>query len=137
MKIKICFVCTGNATRSQMAEGFAKKLGGDRVEIYSAGSHPLGYFLPQTVLVMKEAGIDISNQRSKHLREVPIEEMDYLITLCDNAANYCPTVLAKGSQKLHWPFEDPGNFIGSDEDKLAAFRRVRDAIEKKIKEWLL
>lgn len=134
MTIKICFVCTGNATRSQMAEAFAKKLGGKKVQVHSAGSHPLGYFLPQTVQVMKEVGLDISNQRSKHLNEVPIEEMDYVITLCDAAANHCPTTLAKG-QKLHWPFEDPGNFIGTDEEKLKAFRKVRDALHEKLKSW--
>lgn len=132
--MKICFVCTGNATRSQMAEAFAKKLGGDKIEVYSAGSHPLGYFLPQTIQVMKEAGLDISSQRSKHLSEVPIEEMDYIITLCDSAASYCPTTLTKG-QKLHWPFGDPGNFVGSDEAKLQAFRQVRDAIHKKLQDW--
>lgn len=140
VKMKICFVCTGNATRSQMAEAFAKKLGGDKIEVYSAGSHPLGYFLPQTIQVMKEAGLDISGQRSKHLSEVPIEEMDYVITLCDSAAQYCPgTVPFKGYRplkRLHWPFEDPGNFIGDDEAKLQAFRQVRDAIHKKLANWL-
>lgn len=134
---KICFVCTGNSCRSQMAEGIAKKLAGDKVEVYSAGSHPLGYILPNTLLAMREIGIDISNQHSKSLAEVPLDKMDWCITLCDSAAKFCPTVLAKGA-KLHWPFKDPHNpsEAKSEEEVLKNYREVRDAIYKKLSEWL-
>lgn len=135
--MKVCFVCTGNSCRSQMAEGFAKKLLGKRAEIYSAGSKPLGYILPKTTQVMNEKGIDISAQRSKSIDEVPIQAMDYVITLCDSAAQYCPTTLARG-QKLHWSFPDPYDPMANKDEAttLKDFRAVRDVIEKKLKEWL-
>lgn len=134
-KTKICFVCTGNSCRSQIAEGFAKKMLDGKVKVYSAGSRPLGYILPKTAQVMKEVGIDISKQRSKPLDKVPIETMDYLISLCDSAAKYCPAVLSKGV-RLHWPFPDPYDAPDEEQTQMKAFRDVRDAIEKKLKEWL-
>lgn len=117
-----------------MAEGLLKELGGDQIEVYSAGSHPSGFIHPKTIQVMKEIGIDISDQHSKSLDEVPLKEMNYVVTLCDSAANYCPTV-PEGKIKLHWPFDDPGNVIGNEARVLDAYRLTRDLIRKKIREW--
>lgn len=132
---KICFVCTGNACRSQIAEGFAKKFGNGNIQVFSAGSHPFGAILPKAIEVMKEVGIDISQQKSKSINEIPLQEMDVVITLCGNADLYCPSPI-QGGQKLHWPFEDPFTVRGSEEKVLENFRKVRDAIGEKIKDWL-
>ncbi len=134
MTIKIGFICTGNSARSQMAEGFgrhyAKKLGKD-VEVYSAGSNPSRYIHPLAIKVMAEKRIDISNNRSKSLNEIPLNELDYVITLCGDAAENCPVV--PGANTQHWGLPDPAKAEGTEEEKLQVFRHIRDEIEERVK----
>jgi arsenate reductase (thioredoxin) len=135
-KIKVLFLCTGNSARSQMAEAFLRKYGGDEFEAYSAGTEPKG-INPNTERVMEEVGISLSGQYSKHVREYMGRiHFGYLITLCDEAEERCPTVFPGVGQRLHWSFEDPSTFVGSGDEKLAKFREVRDQIEQHIKTWL-
>ena len=136
--VKIAFICTGNSIRSQMAEGYAKffaKKYGKNIEVYSAGSNPSGYIHPKAIEVMKEDGIDISDQYSKHINEIPINQMDYIITLCGDAAETCPVV--PGANTQHWGLPDPTRVIGLTEDaKLNAFRNVRDEIKKRVEQLI-
>jgi len=135
-KIKVLFLCTGNSTRSQMAEAFLKKYGGDEFEAYSAGLEPKG-INPYTKRVMEEIGVNLSGQYSKHVGEYMGKlHFGYLITLCGEAEEKCPTVFPGIGQRLHWSFEDPSAFVGSDDKKLAKFREVRDQIERRIQTWL-
>jgi arsenate reductase len=133
---KVLFLCTGNSCRSQMAEAFLRQYGADHFEAHSAGLEPKG-LNPLTAQVMAEIGIDISSQTSKgvdtYLGKVLFQ---YLITVCDDAEKNCPTVWPGVNQRMHWSFQDPAAFEGTDDEKLAKFREVRDLIEKKIKEWL-
>lgn len=135
-KQRVLFLCTGNSARSQMAEAFLRKYAGDAFEVHSAGLEPKGVN-PLTVIVMDEVEIDISRQRSKgidtYLGKVLFQ---YLITVCDDADKNCPTVWPGVNTRLHWSFEDPARFEGTEEEKLAKFREVRDLIEKRIKEWV-
>lgn len=135
-QVKVLFLCTGNSARSQMAEAFVRKYGSDRFEAHSAGLEPKG-INPLTVRVMAEVGIDISNQRSKAVSEyLGKVHFNYLITVCDDAEKNCPRVWPGVNHRLHWSFEDPAAFIGTDEEKLSKFRQVRDMMEKRIQEWL-
>jgi arsenate reductase len=135
-KIKVLFLCTGNSARSQIAEAFLRKYGGDDFEAYSAGLEPKG-ITPYTERVMEEAGISLSGQRSKHIKEYMGKvHFGYVITLCDEAEASCPTTFPGIFQRLYWPFEDPAAFTGSEDEKLAKFREVRDQIEQRIKTWL-
>ncbi len=135
-KAKILFLCTGNSVRSQMAEAFLKRHGGDRYDAYSAGTEPKG-INPYTKQVMEEIGLTLSGQHSKHVEEyMGKTHFAYVITLCDEAEKSCPAIFPGTAQILHWSFEDPAAFVGSDEEKLAKFREVRDRIERNIKEWL-
>ena len=135
-KTKVLFLCTGNTARSQMAEAFLRKYGGDRFEAYSAGLEPdvINLYVYQ---VMEEVGLDLAGQRSKSISEYMGKvHFGYLITVCANAEEKCPAVFPGMGQRLHWPFEDPAAFEGSDEEKKAKFREVRDQIEQRIKDWL-
>ncbi|MBN1688224.1 MAG: arsenate reductase ArsC [Candidatus Omnitrophica bacterium] len=134
---KVLFVCIHNSGRSQMAEAFLKVLGGDRFEVESAGLDP-GRLNPIVVEAMREAGIDISTNRTKSIQDVlkGRKTFDLLITVCDEtSAERCPTVPGSG-QRIHWDFEDPASFKGSSEEKLKKTRAVRDKIKKTIQEWL-
>jgi len=134
---KIAFICTGNSARSQMAEGYGKyfaKLYGKDVEIYSAGSNPSGYVHPLAIKVMAEDGIDISQQYSKHIDEIPINEVNYVITLCGDAAETCPVV--PGAKTEHWGLPDPAKVEGSEEEKLEFFRKVRDEIKRRVEKLI-
>jgi arsenate reductase (thioredoxin) len=135
-KTRVLFLCTGNSARSQIAEAFLRKYAADRFEAYSAGLEPKG-INPLTIKVMEEAGVDMSGHISKGF-EAYLGKMlfQFLITLCDDAEKNCPTTWPGVSNRLHWSFEDPAAFIGTDEEKLAKFRQVRDQIEKKIKAWI-
>jgi arsenate reductase len=135
-KIRVLYLCTGNSARSQMAEAFLRKYAGDRFEVFSAGLEP-SVINPFTIQVMDELGIDLSNQRSKSLLEYMGKvHFGYMITVCDRAEQKCPIFPGMGV-RLHWPFEDPALAQGSDEHKLAVFRRVRDQIDAQVKAWLL
>ena len=135
-KAKVLFLCTGNSARSQMAEAFLKKYGGDQYDAYSAGTEPKGIH-PNTERVMEEVGINLSGQHSKHVKEYMGKvHFGYLITMCDEAEESCPTTFPGIGQRLHWAFEDPSAFTGSEDEKLAKFREVRNQIEQHIKTWL-
>jgi arsenate reductase len=129
-KIKILFLCTGNSCRSQMAEGWARYLKSDVIDAYSAGVWPAGVN-PRTIKVMAEAGVDISDQTSKHVDELLWIDFDYVITLCDNARKLCPVFPGK-AKFIHKGFEDPIAVIGSEEKKLQAYRKTRDDIKEFI-----
>jgi len=133
---RVLFLCTGNSARSQMAEAFLRKYGGEQFEACSAGLEPKG-LNPLTIQVMQEVGIDVSQQQSKtvgiYLGKVLFQ---YLITVCDNAEKNCPSTWPGISKREHWSFEDPAAFVGTDEAKLEKFREVRDQIETRIKTWL-
>ena len=135
-KQRVLFLCTGNSARSQMAEAFLRKHGGDRFEAHSAGLEPKG-LNPFTVQVMDEIGVDVSSQTSKgvdtYLGKVLFQ---YLVTVCDEADKNCPTVWPGVNNRMHWSFQDPATVEGTDEEKLAKFREVRDLIEAQIKNWL-
>jgi arsenate reductase len=119
-----------------MAEAFLKKHGGGRYAAYSAGTEPKDIH-PYTERVMEEVGISLSGHRSKHVREYMGKiNFAYVITVCGEAEKSCPAIFPGIGQILHWSFEDPAAFVGSDDEKLAKFREVRDRIEKQIKEWL-
>jgi arsenate reductase len=135
-KRRVLFLCTGNSARSQMAEALLRKLAGDRFEPHSAGLEPKGVH-PLTVQVLKEEGIDISDAKSTDVREYLGHKLfPDLITVCSHADSACPTVFPGVQRRYHWPFEDPAAVKGTDEQKLAAFRKARDQIKQRIKEWL-
>ena len=135
-KPRVLFLCTGNSARSQMAEAFLRKYGGESFEPYSAGLEPKGVN-PLTIRVLDEAGIDISHQTSKSIDAYLGKlSFQYLVTVCDDADQNCPTGLPGINERMHWSFEDPARFEGTEEEKLAKFREVRDLIEEKVKQWL-
>lgn len=134
-KTKVLFLCTGNSARSQMAEALLRKYAGDRFEAYSAGMEPKG-INPFTVRAMKEIGLPLDGHRSKSLTEYMCKvDFDYLITVCSDADEKCPFFPGMG-QRLHWGFEDPAAFVGSEDETLSKFGEVRDQIDERIKEWL-
>ena len=133
---RVLFLCTGNSARSQMAEAFLRKYAGNTFEAHSAGLEPKG-LNPFTVKVMQEVGIDVSNQQSKGVENYLGKTLfQYLVTVCDDADQNCPSVWPGVNTRMHWSFEDPAKFEGSEEEKLAKFREIRDLIEKKIRDWL-
>ncbi len=131
-KPKILVICTGNSARSQMAEGLFRHHLGDRYEIYSAGTKPTRV-RPEAIAAMREIGLDISSQRSKSVDEFLGQEFRYIITVCDSAKETCPVFSGKAT-RLHWSFEDPAAAAGSDDERQAAFRKVRDQIAARIRE---
>ena len=131
-KQRVLIVCTGNVARSQMAEGLLRHEAGDRFEVFSAGLHP-SYVRPHAIKVMREIGIDISSHRSKSVDEFAGKEMDYVITVCDHAAQHCPVIPAK-NKPIHWSIEDPVA-PGGEEAQLAIFRRVRDDMRRRLQDF--
>ena len=137
-KKRVLFVCIHNSARSQMAEAFLKELAGDKFEVESAGLEP-GKLNPVVVKVMKEVGIDISHNKTKNVFDFYKQgkQYDYVITVCDESqSGACPVFPGKG-ERLHWGFEDPSSFTGTEEDKLKRTRAVRDRIRTKIKEFMV
>ncbi len=130
--LRILVLCTGNSARSVMTEGFLRQHGGDALHVQSAGSAPKGIH-PLTIEVMAEAGVELSAARSKHLNEFLGESWDYVITVCDSAAQSCP-VFPGPARRLHWPFDDPP--AAPEAQRLATFRRVRDEIDATVTHWL-
>lgn len=130
MKRRVLFLCTGNSARSQMAEGLLRHLAGDRFEVFSAGTHPVG-LNPGAVAAMQELHIDISAQRSKRMDEYLDQAFDYVITVCDRAKESCPRWPQQG-RLLHWSFEDPAAVTASPVERQEAFRRVRDQIKARL-----
>jgi len=132
--IKAMFLCTGNSCRSQMAEGFARELGKDLIEPYSAGLIAAG-INARAIAVMKEAGIDISNQKSEEIDIDLLRTMNIVITLCSNAEEACPYT-PPGIRRIHWPIKDPVGTIGTEEEIMKEFRRARDEIRKKVEDFM-
>ena len=131
---KVLFLCTGNSARSQMAEGLLNAVGAGKWKVQSGGVFP-SYVHPLAIRVMEEMGIDISQQTSKSMNQFLNEPFNYIITLCDEAAQSCPTFPGRG-KRLHWPLEDPAAAIGTTEERLVVFRRIRDEIKRKIEALL-
>ena len=134
-KKRVIFVCSHNSCRSQMAEGLLRHYGGERYEIFSAGTSP-SRIHPMAVEVMGEIGINITGQRSKLVDEFLGQGFDFIVTTCDDARNQCPVFPGQG-KRLHWDLEDPAEAEGSREEKLEVFRRVRDEVEKLIQSHFL
>lgn len=126
-KPTVLVLCTGNSCRSHLAEGLLRAAAGDLFNVVSAGSKPAGYVHPMAIAVMKEIGIDISAHTSKHMNEFIDKQVETVITVCGNADQACP-IFPGQVNRHHWPFEDPAHATGTDEEKLAMFRRVRNEI---------
>ncbi|MFY9725914.1 MAG: arsenate reductase ArsC [Bryobacteraceae bacterium] len=133
-KQRVLIVCTGNSARSQIAEGLLRHEADERFEVYSAGTQP-AQVRAEAVEVMRELGIDISGQRSKPLTEFIGHEFDFVITVCNRAREECP-VFAGAPERLHWPFEDPATFVQGGEERLHAFRNLRDRIHSRVMVFL-
>ncbi len=129
---RVLILCTGNSARSQMAEGLLRHLAGDRFEVFSAGTRPAG-LNPNAVAVMSETGIDIAGSRSKSVDEFAGQEFDYVFTVCDNARESCP-LFPGGGKRLHHSFEDPA--AAPADQQLAVFRKVRDQISSRLREFI-
>jgi arsenate reductase len=133
-KLRVLILCTGNSARSQIAEGLLRHFGNGRYEVFSAGTKP-GGLNPLAIEVMREMGIDISKQRSKSVAEFAAETFDTVITVCDSAAEQCP-VFPGAPQRVHWSLPDPAGVTGTDEEKLRAFRAVRDELQGRIRSFV-
>lgn len=127
------FLCTGNSCRSQMAEGFGKKILGEKYDVYSAGIEAHG-LNPKAIEAMTEVGVDISSQTSELINQDILSKADYVITLCGDANDNCP-VTPSHIARWHWGFDDPARATGTDEEKWAVFQRVRDEIEQRIQKF--
>jgi arsenate reductase (thioredoxin) len=132
-RYKVLILCTGNSARSQMAEGLLRHDGGERFEVESAGTKPSSV-RPEAIAVMRELGTDISGHRSKSVEEFAGQDFDAVITVCDSARESCP-VFFGSANRLHHSFEDPAALNGSEEERLAAFRRVRDQLRAYLAEF--
>lgn len=131
-KKRVLILCTGNSARSQMAEGLLRHDAGDRFEVFSAGVKP-NAVRPEAVVVMRELGIDLSGHRSKHVDEFTGQNFDYVLTVCDNARESCPIFPGTTTRMTHHSFLDPGESNGSERERLALFRQVRDQIREYLK----
>jgi len=125
----VLILCTGNSCRSHLAEGILRAAAGDFLEVASAGSKPAGYVHPLAIRALHEIGIDISAHTSKHLNEFTARPVETVITVCGNADQVCP-VFPGQLNRHHWPFDDPAHAAGTDDEKFAVFRRVRDEIRR-------
>jgi len=133
-KIRVLFLCTGNACRSQMAEGWAKELAGDTIKVKSAGIEAHGKN-KRAIHAMAEVGIDISGQESIRINGEMLEWTDLLVTLCDNAEEQCP-VLSSHTMKLHLPLADPAKAKGSEEELIEEFQEARDKVKQRVQYML-
>ena len=132
-KKSVLILCTGNSARSQMAEGILRDLAGESFEVESAGTKP-SHVRPEAIEALKGIGIDISGHRSKSLDEFVDHPFDYVITVCDNAKESCPLFLGR-AERIHWSFEDPAASEGTPEEILENFRRIRDQISEKLRDF--
>jgi arsenate reductase len=132
---RVLFLCTHNSARSQMAEGLLRALGGDRFEVASAGTEQTRV-RPEAIAAMRELGVDISAHTSKTLERFLGEDWDEVITVCDSANESCP-IFPGARHRRHWSIDDPSGVTGSDEERLAAFRRARDELDGRIRSELL
>ena len=130
---RVLILCTGNSARSQIAEGLLRHDAGDRFDVTSAGVDPT-QVRPLAIRAMNEIGIDISSHRSKSVDEFEGQDFDYVITVCDKANQQCP-MFPGNTQRIHWSIEDPAAAVGSDEEQLKVFQRVRDELREKLNEF--
>lgn len=130
MKPRVLFLCTGNACRSQMAEGWLRHLAGDRFDVASAGTHPVG-LNQDAVEAMREVGVDLSRHASRKVDQFLGQRFDYVVTVCDRAKEACP-IFPGATALLHWNFPDPAAAVGSPEERRTTFRHVRDEIASRI-----
>lgn len=128
---RILILCTGNSARSQMAEGLLRHDAGKLFEVFSAGVNPTRV-RPEAVAVMRELGIDLSSHRSKHVDEFAGQSFDYVLTVCDNARESCP-IFPRKTVTIHHSFVDPAAYDGSEEERLALFRQVRDQLREYLR----
>src|SRR3954470_21710044 len=128
-KPTVLILCTGNSCRSHLAEGILRRAAGNVLDVQSAGSNPAGYVHPLAIAVMAEIGIDISQHRSKHMNEFLQQPIETVITVCGKADQACP-IFPGQLNRHHWAFDDPAHATGSEAEKLAVFRRVRDEIKR-------
>lgn len=133
MKSSVLFLCTHNSARSQMAEGLLRSMAGDRFESHSAGTEQTRVH-PLAIVAMKELGVDLSTHRSKLSDEYVDRPFDYVVTVCDRAKESCP-IFPGAKKMLHWSFDDPSAAKGTDEERLAEFRRIRDQIAERLREF--
>ena len=133
-KPTVLILCTGNSCRSHLAEGVLRAAAGDFLDVASAGSKPAGYVHPLAIRAMAEIGIDIAAHRSKHMNDFLAQKIETVITVCGNADQACP-VFPGQVNRHHWPFDDPAHATGTDEEKLAVFRRVRDEIRARFEAY--
>ena len=131
MMKRVLFLCTHNSARSQMAEALLRKMSGDQFEVFSAGTERTRV-QPLAIEAMRAIGIDISSHRSKTLDEFAGKQFDYVITVCDRANESCP-MFPGSAERIHWSFDDPTGVTGTDDQKLRAFRNVRDAIQQRLR----
>jgi arsenate reductase (thioredoxin) len=131
-KRRVLILCTGNSARSQMAEGWLRELAGDDFEVFSAGTEPKESVHPLAVQVMADVGVNIAEQRPKSLQQYLGQPWDFIITVCDRANETCP-IFPGDHERIHWSFEDPAAATGSDLERRAVFRRVRDEILQRIR----
>lgn len=130
MAIRVLFLCTGNSARSVIGEALLKKLGGDDFEVHSAGTHPKG-LNPYSTRALEPEGVDLTEFRSKHVEEFDGQNFDYVITVCDEAAEECP-VFPGAPERIHWSFPDPAAVEGSDLERLAAFNEVVRGMRQRL-----
>ena len=133
-KKKVIFICTGNACRSQMAEGLLRQMAGDKFEVYSAGSHP-SRLHPASVAVMAEWNIDITHHTSEPINDYLETGIDIVITVCDNAQQICPT-FPGNVKRIHWGLDDPYHGWGAKPEDLLPYREIRDELKDRIKVFL-
>ena len=133
-KPRVLFLCTHNSARSQMAEAFLRALAGERFGVASAGTEATRVH-PLAIQAMREVGIDLAGHTSKSLVGFVEQPWDYVITVCDSANERCP-VFPGRTTRIHWSFDDPSQATGTDEDRLETFRRVRDQIHARLRQWL-
>ncbi len=131
MKRRVLFLCTHTSARSQIAEGLLRRMAGDRFDVFSAGTEETRVH-PLAIEAMREIGVDISGHRSKTLDTFKDEHFDYVITVCDRANESCPT-FPSDTERIHWSFADPSAATGTDEQRLRAFRQVRDMIQQRLR----
>lgn len=135
MKQRVLFICTHNSARSQMAEGFLRHIAADQFEVHSAGTEATEV-RPLAIQAMAEIGVDISGQQSKTLERYLGQPWDYVITVCDDANESCP-VFPGASERSHWSFTDPSKATGTEAQRLAVFRAVRDEIARRVRLFAL
>jgi arsenate reductase len=133
-KVRILVLCTGNSARSQMTEGFLRSLD-PALEVYSAGTNPAPRVNPFAVKAMREIGIEIGANTPKHVSQFVNQPFDFVITVCDDADKNCPNFRGKVGKRLHIGFPDPAKATGSDDEKMAVFRKVRDDIRARFQEF--